>query len=257
LKTLIVAKDSEYWQKPFQWIRELGWETVTKSSYREGVKELERSVDIDVVLVDAGMPEDCGLRLLRNVKNDRRLHWLPFIIVGEQLDAGAVETYALSGARDIVILPTSRDTFEAKLIRAADNGRPTVLVVDDEQPIRELLTDILQLERYRVVAAGSAEEGLSVLDKKRIDVVVSDVMLPGKSGMELMREAKQRSPDLPVILITGCAGQFSPRTAIAQGADGYFAKPFKNIELSFTLRSVLERTRRALAAERPVPLAPD
>jgi len=244
VKTLIVAEDAGRWQKPLQWIRELGWEAIKKSSYREGVKELERNVEIDVVLVDAAMPDDCGMRFLRNVKNDRRLHWLPFIIAGAQLDTGAVEAFALSGARDIMILPTSRDTFEAKLVKAAQNGRPTVLVVDDEEPIRELLTDVLELERYRVVTVGSAEDGLTALGENRIDVLVTDVMLPGKSGLELMNEVKKQFPDLPVILITGFAGQFSPSKAIAQGADGYFAKPFKNIELSFTLRSALERSRR-------------
>jgi DNA-binding NtrC family response regulator len=70
-------------------------------------------------------------------------------------------------------------------------------------------------------------------------VVSTDIRLPGRSGLELMVEIKGKYPGTPVILITGYAGQYSPKDAIAMGADGYFAKPFHNMDLIYTLRRVL------------------
>jgi len=244
MNVLVIAMESERWQKPLQWIRDLGWEIILKPSCREGLKELEKNLEIDVILVDTETADDSGLKLMHNVKVNRRLHWLPFLIVGERLEADLVWRCRESGVTNIVILPTSKETFQAKLLKASEEGRPTVLVVDDEEFLRDLLRDILALERYRVETAASAEEALELLQQKRFDAIISDIMMPGKSGMELLAEAKQVRPDLPVILITGYAGQFTSQSAIGCGADGYFSKPFKNIELSYTLRAVLEKPRR-------------
>ena len=244
MKVLVIANESELWQKPLQWIRHLDWEIILRSSCREGLKELENNLEIDVILVDAETADDSGLKLMRNITVNRRLHWLPAIMVGKDIDSDMVFRYSESGVTNVVILPTSKDTFQAKLLKASKEGRPTVLIVDDEEFIQDLLHDILALERYRVETTASAEEALELLQKKPFDAVISDIMMPGKSGMELLAEVKQKMPDLPVILVTGYAGQFTPKSAIACGADGYFTKPFKNIELSYTLRAVLEKSRR-------------
>lgn len=244
MKVLVITEELKDWELLIRWIEEFGWDSIQKRSCREGMKELEKNLDIDVILLDTGIAEDGGLTMLHNLNRDRRLHWLPIIVVGNDIDSDRVLLYSDSGVTNIVILPTSKDTFQAKVLKASDDGRPTVLIVDDEEFIRDLLHDILALERYRVETAASAEEGLEILKAKRIDAVITDIMMPGKSGMELMKEAKQMKPDLPVILITGYAGQYTPKSAIGCGADGFFAKPFKNVELSYTLRGVLERTRR-------------
>jgi DNA-binding NtrC family response regulator len=241
MNILVIGENLEYWQPLLRWIEEFGWDAVLRPSCREGMKELERNLEIDVILLDTVVAEDTGLKLLQDLARDRRLHWLPAIVVGKDIDSEMVFRYSDSGVSNIVILPTRKDTFQAKLLKASEDGRPTVLVVDDEEFIRDLLGDILALERYRVLMAGSAEDALEILKERRVDAVITDIMMPGKSGVELMSEAKQMDPDLPVILITGHAGQCTPKSAIGSGADGFFAKPFKNVELSYTLRGVLER----------------
>jgi len=100
------------------------------------------------------------------------------------------------------------------------------------------------LERFRVITAGTAEDGIKILGEKHIDVVVSDIMLPGMRGTDLLALIKKDSPEIPVILITGFSGKITPQQAIAIGADGYFAKPFHNKDLAFTLRSVLQQYER-------------
>jgi len=89
---------------------------------------------------------------------------------------------------------------------------------------------------------------LTALKENRFDAVVTDVMLPGKSGIELLEIIKKDNPEMPVILITGFSGQFTPRDAISLGADGFFAKPFNNIELSYKLRLILSQKRPTQAA---------
>ena len=112
----------------------------------------------------------------------------------------------------------------------------TILVVDDETGIRELIRKILLRERYNVLEAGSAEEALIVARGQTIDLLVSDVMLPGINGPELARRMQQAAPSLKTLFISGYTGE----ERIPVGAR-ILAKPF-------TLGSLLEKVREALAS---------
>jgi CheY-like chemotaxis protein len=186
-----------------------------------------------------------GLRLLEAVRTNPRLHWLPAIVTGDTFSPKLVQRCLELGANEIVVTPVVEESFVAKLCRTLTEGTYRVLVIDDDEPVLEVLKDTLEIERLQVVTALSAEEGLNTLRQGcKVDVVVSDVLLPGMSGIDLLKQIKQEFADLPVILITGYSGQFGPKEAMAAGADGYFAKPFKNIELMYTLRRVLDDSPR-------------
>ncbi|MCK4856881.1 MAG: response regulator [candidate division Zixibacteria bacterium] len=143
------------------------------------------------------------------------------------------------GVNNIIAPPICEETLIAKAQKAIANGRRTVLVVDDEPSITKLLTDFLEAEWFTVIAAASAEEALDIMKRERIHVIVSDIILPKMWGTELLAKIKSDYPDVPVILITGFAGEYTPEKAVSAGADGYFAKPFRNTELVYTLRQVL------------------
>ena len=202
---------------------------------------------IDLIILDTDTSDECGLALIERCHADQRLRWVPIIAAGSRFEAADVERYITRGVRDVLTLPTASPTLEAKLVAAHRAGKRTVLIVDDEAAIRELLSDFLELERFRAVCAESAERALEVLESDSVHVIITDVVMSGMSGMELMLRVKRDHPRIPVILITGCATGFSPREAIEAGADGYFAKPFHNIELAYTLRRVLQARPRPLA----------
>ncbi|MFH1060211.1 MAG: sigma-54 dependent transcriptional regulator [Pseudomonadota bacterium] len=127
-------------------------------------------------------------------------------------------------------------------------GCPTILVVDDDPAILQVLEARLASAGFRVVSALSAEEGLDLAARQRPDLVVSDLRLPGMSGQDLFRALHRRQPGLPVILLTA-HGTISDAVAmVKEGAADYLTKPFDGRELLGRVRELLER-----AASAPVP----
>jgi DNA-binding response OmpR family regulator len=121
-------------------------------------------------------------------------------------------------------------------------GKPRVLIIEDEPHIVLSLEFLLQREGYEVAAAGDGEEGLALARRFRPDVVLLDIMLPGRSGYEVCRaiKADPEMASVPVIMLTAKAQEVERVKGLGLGAAAYLAKPFGNIE-------VLEAVRAALA----------
>jgi two-component system, OmpR family, phosphate regulon response regulator OmpR len=120
---------------------------------------------------------------------------------------------------------------------------PHLLVVDDDARLRELLRRYLSENRFRVTAAADAAEARANLACFTFDLVVLDVMMPGDSGLDLTRElrAADRSPPLPILLLTAMAEPRDRVNGLEEGADDYLAKPFEPRELVLRIRNILER----------------
>lgn len=104
--------------------------------------------------------------------------------------------------------------------------RGMVLVVDDDPAIHRLFQKALSQEGHQVLKALSGEEALKLLDKGPIDLVLLDIVMPGKSGIDTLREIKRHLPQLPVIMITGHGELDTARQAMLLGAYDYVTKPF-------------------------------
>jgi excisionase family DNA binding protein len=110
---------------------------------------------------------------------------------------------------------------------ASRNGRPRILVVDDEEGIRDLLAKTLQLAEYDV---DLAEDGRSALERLQLmpyDLLITDLRMPGVDGLTVIREARRLKTDLPVIIITGYSTEATAIEAIDLGVQGYLTKPFR------------------------------
>ena len=112
---------------------------------------------------------------------------------------------------------------------APRDGRQRVLVVDDEASIRDLLAKTLALAEYEV---DTAPDGSVALDRLRdvrggYNLMIADLRMPGMDGLTLIREAKQLSPNLPIIIITGFSTESSAIEAVNLGVAGYLTKPFR------------------------------
>ena len=131
-----------------------------------------------------------------------------------------------------------------------DNER-RVLVVEDEAPVRELVAKHLQKQGYEVAEASDAEQVLLRMsrDREPFDVVLSDIHLPGLSGVELLRLLLTHSPLRPVIMITGDSDEKLARKALDYGAAGYLLKPFELFELEAAVQQALSRLELVEAAE--------
>lgn len=120
-------------------------------------------------------------------------------------------------------------------------ARPHVMVVDDDRRIRDLLSRYLGDNGFVVVSAGDAAEAARMLESLSVDVLVVDVMMPGKNGFEFTGEVRARG-DLPVILLTALGETQDRIQGLEAGADDYLPKPFEPRELVLRLNAILKRT---------------
>ncbi len=118
-------------------------------------------------------------------------------------------------------------------------NKPRVLVVDDEAAIRNFIVRVLQLSGYEVTAACDGREALERLADTACDVLLTDIKMDRLDGVELLRLAKERYPDLAVILLTGHATVPSAIAALRQGAHDYLLKPAKNEDILAAVASAL------------------
>src|SRR3954468_21494562 len=119
----------------------------------------------------------------------------------------------------------------------------SILVVDDEEIMREILETLLKAEGYSVRLASSGEEGLDMAKNIPFDAAIVDVMMPGMDGMQTLEALKKQDEELAVIMVTAFASVENAITAMKRGAFDYITKPFKNDEVLGVLRNALERRR--------------
>ena len=131
-----------------------------------------------------------------------------------------------------------------------------VLVIDDDAVIRDLIGEMLAASGYEVVSAGTAAEALELFADERIRLVVSDIVMPDLSGLELLEAMRLHRPNLPIVLVTGANTRDNLSEALTRGADGLVAKPFSKLELEEAVGNALERAGRSERDMRERLLAP-
>ena len=212
-------------------------------SSRKAFQAFAADPDIQMVIVEVGNPSAASLQFLREFKSDRKRAMIPVVAVGKHINAETVKAFIELRADDVAVLPIDKDAFRARALKISEEKRPTILVVDDEPAICELLEEALKWERFRILTATTAEEAVRWLAESRVDIVVSDVSMPGKSGQELLTFLKSTYPHVPVIMITGFSDREMLKKLMASGADGFFTKPFHNNELISTVHRVIAMRR--------------
>ncbi len=127
------------------------------------------------------------------------------------------------------------------------SGEARLLVVDDEEPILELLSGSLRFAGFEVMTAASGAEALRAAAASRPDLVLLDVMMPDGNGFEVVRRMRSSGLDVPVIFLSARDGVRERVAGLALGGDDYVTKPFSLDEVLERIRAVLRRTGRATA----------
>ena len=125
----------------------------------------------------------------------------------------------------------------------------TILILDDEPVIRDVLGTVLGKAGFETLEAATAADGIDRLSRESVDLLLLDLMLPDRPGLEVLAEVRQRWPELPVVVITAYSSVESAISAMRQGAYHYLPKPFRNEEVVHVTRQALEK-RRLLAENR-------
>src|SRR5262245_41421678 len=126
-------------------------------------------------------------------------------------------------------------------------NKGVILIIDDEEEIRESIELLLNTEGLATDVAANGEAGLRKVEENIYDLVLLDLMLPGKSGMDVHRDIKRIDPTLPVVIITAMAGIETALSAIKDGCYDYLTKPWDNERLLVVVNNALKH--RQLLAE--------
>jgi len=126
-----------------------------------------------------------------------------------------------------------------------------VVVVDDDPTVSDVVRRYLERSDYEVTLAADGPGALAAVDKRRPDLVVLDLMLPGIDGLEVCRRLREQDPDLPVVMLTALGEESDRVLGLSLGADDYVTKPFSPRELVLRVQSVLRRASRAAEPAAP------
>ncbi len=127
---------------------------------------------------------------------------------------------------------------------------PVILIVDDTLTVLDLLEHLLETE-YTVFKASSGEEGWDLFSRESVDLVITDIDMPGISGLELLERVREGHPLLPVVAISG---DFDPQAALAAGFNAFIAKPFKIDAVLQVAAELVEKKRKVLIVEDAIEL---
>ena len=116
----------------------------------------------------------------------------------------------------------------------------TILIVDDEPNYLIILSELLREEGYEVFTAQGGEEAISIFHESDLDLIITDMQMPGKDGISLLKSVKSINRDLPVIMITAYGEVEKAVTAMQAGAYTYLTKPFNNQELLVNIEKATE-----------------
>jgi two-component system alkaline phosphatase synthesis response regulator PhoP len=122
--------------------------------------------------------------------------------------------------------------------------RRKILVVEDDRTLRQALTFNLSREGYEPVTAADGENAMAIARAQRLDLILLDVMLPGMSGVEVLRTLRREGVDTPVIILSAKGDEIDRVVGLKVGADDYVPKPFSRPELLARIEAVLRRNRR-------------
>ncbi|MFC5543028.1 MAG: response regulator YycF [Bacilli bacterium] len=124
----------------------------------------------------------------------------------------------------------------------------TILVVDDEKPIADILQFNLVKEGYKVICAYDGEEALKMVEEQQPDLMLLDIMLPKKDGMEVCREVRKKY-DFPIIMLTAKGSEIDKVLGLEMGADDYVTKPFSTRELIARVKANMRRLKASAQNE--------
>jgi DNA-binding response OmpR family regulator len=242
-------------------IRRLERQGYTVAGAEGGKKALELMTveNFDLVLLDIMMPDLDGFEVLERMKKKDKLRDVPVIMLTAVNEAKNVIRCIEMGANDYIVKPFDMVALRNRIMRALLNRRirsevddtvdwtggeaPSVLVVEDDEMSRALLTSRINRAGYQVTEAGNGQHALDILENKPdFDLVLLDIMMPGVDGFTVLEKVKKdkRLDTVPVIMISALDDQSSIDRCMQMGAEDYITKPFNALILKSRVLSCVQ-----------------
>ena len=203
--------------------------------------------EIDILLIDIRLPDIDGLELLTKVKA-RKPGCEVIVMTGFGTHDIAIQSLR-RGAIDYLEKPIQSEDLNAAIGRAKEKlsekeeltYRNVLLVIDDDEEILKLMTRTLEKEGYDVHGASDGTEGLNIIEKTKVDVIITDIQMKGLNGIEVFQQAKKMYRDIEGIMVTGHKDQQLAIQAVRAGAIDYITKPINLDDLIFAIQKAIER----------------
>jgi len=210
-----------------------------KGSDKEAIEFFNKGGLTHLVLSDHHPPTVDGFKLLKSMRQNQRLKTIPFVLCIANTEKETVMEAMKLGVSDFLAKPLSVEVLLTKVKKACESIKQTILVVEDEKLHRDICASIIERKGYLTLKANSAQEAIRLLEVNAVSAVVSDVNMPGMTGLQLMKMIKGKWSQMPVVLMTGHTDKCSKDELISDGADGFIIKPFNNIEMLNTISTVM------------------
>ena len=244
MKDILIVEDERSIRESLRdWLLDLGYQAEVTSDGEEALKRINEK-DFDLVILDLRLPGKDGLQVLREVRVKKPK--IKGIIITAYPTVKTASEAMKQGAIDFLPKPISLSRLE-KLVR--ENTEPVkvkmkpILIVDDEAIMRDSLKDWFMELGYPAETANDGEEALTRIAGKKFGLLVLDLKLPGKNGIEVLKEAKRHDPDLKGIIITAYPSVDTAVEALREGAIDYLPKPFPLSELEKLVEENIEPTQ--------------
>jgi len=201
---------------------------------------------IDIVLLDVQLPDASGLDLLKFIK-EKQPDCEAIMITGYGNTEVAIQSLR-NGATDYIEKPIDMEDLYAAFGRASEklqekeelSYQNTILIIDDEEVIVERMKRFLRKENYNVFGAYSGKQGLDIIENQKIDVVVTDINMPGMDGIEVLKRAKNFYTDIEVIMVTGYRDEELSIKSLRSGAFDYITKPINLDQLIYAVERAIK-----------------
>jgi DNA-binding NtrC family response regulator len=229
VKILAVDDDQYLLDLLIETLNAIGYDTVGVSSAKAAL-DLLKTTDFGLVISDIKMPEMNGIEFVQQIRKDHSQ--IPVIFISGVFGSSVLNNIHANGFLTkpfrIGQMEELIESITSKAVRPDDPSDPQkILVVDDDDSFRIILTETLKLSGYSVLTASNSREGIALLQNGGISSVIADVKMPGMDGISLAGYIKKTWPDIPVIIITGYYPVAEEEHLFEDVADGFLMKPFK------------------------------
>jgi DNA-binding NtrC family response regulator len=236
MKILIIDDDAVSLRALEEILKENDFEVIKAASVNEAIEQVKSNPDINLAICDIMMPDSDGFDFLHYLKKNPGYKNLPVIMCSALSEDDYVFKSLKAGAKDYIVKPFRDFHLIKKIKNILSIKDGSVLIIDDQDYILETLTAILERENYWVLQARNAQTALDLLSRNKINIVISDIVMPGINGIELLKTVKKKYPEIRFVLMTGYLGTYTAEKIAGNGADGFISKPFKNTDIIDQLR---------------------
>jgi len=236
---LIVEDDSDVRRLLCTMLQSLGYSVLESASATEAAAlSSDREGVIDLLVADVVLADATGVELARRLRGSRP--GLPVLYIsGYAQDSAVLESMQEFGA-EFLAKPFTLAAFAASIRRILDRQkRQRILFVDDDAAVALFASQVLRRAGFEVLVAGNGDVALTTTEAEHPDLVITDLVMPGREGLETIMMLRQLHPSLPVIAISGAFDGHFLKPALMLGARAALPKPFSEEGLLNAVRAVL------------------